>query len=397
MKALIFDPFSGASGDMIVASLIDIGADASRTREIMESVADVSVSIGRVNRRGIDSVHVDVISEKESPVLYPEMVDRIKSACMEPEVETSVLSIFSLLAEAESKVHNVPLDELHFHEVGQNDAIADVTGAAFAINELGCDLIYCTPITTGSGYVNTAHGKLPVPAPATLNILQNKGMIFRGGNVEGEYLTPTGAGIISYFATPVNSYPQSIPLKTGYGAGDMDPIHPNVLRSVLVDIEAALIQDHVELLETNVDDVTGEVLGNLVDELMGMGARDVTITPAIMKKGRPGHVIHVIARSRDTYRLAHRIICETGSLGVRVIPTRHRLIADRRMESVRISLNMNEFDIKVKIASDRNGSLLNIGAEFEDCRRVSLDSGIPVKDVIRIAEEAAWNKFGNRS
>ena len=394
MQALIFDPFSGASGDMIIGSLIDLGSDASVIRDIMESTADVSVSINRIFKRGISAVDLKVTAGKEQRRSYYELLDIIRSASLPKGIEKSALAIFSFLGDAESKVHGQSLDELHFHEVGQNDAIADVVGACTAINEFESHQVYCTPITVGSGFIESAHGTLPVPAPATLEILKAYKMKFRGGNVSQELLTPTGAATLAHFASSVDSFPQSLPLSIGYGAGDADTPHPNVLRTVLVEVDNALIQDSIEVLETNVDDVTGEVLGNLIEELLTLGARDVSITPTTMKKGRVGHIIQVIAKSEDTSKIARKIITETGSLGVRVIPTRHRLIADRRMDNVRITINDQQFEIAVKIAQDTHGTLLNISAEFEDCKAVATRCGVPLKDVIRRAEGEAWERFG---
>ncbi|MGP8336907.1 MAG: nickel pincer cofactor biosynthesis protein LarC [Methanosarcinaceae archaeon] len=402
MQSLFFDTFSGASGDMIIASLIDLGVDAFTVCEAMESAANVSVSVNRVIKRGIAATNVnvnvnadaDIKSGKEYSRGYLELLDDIRSASLPEKVEKDVLAVFSLMADAESKVHGQTLENIHFHEIGQNDAIADVVGACTAINELEWDKIYCTPIITGSGFVESAHGTLPVPAPATLEILCAGKMLFKGGAVQRELLTPTGAALLSYFSTAIDSFPQSIPIRIGYGAGDADTPHPNVLRTVLAGVNDLLVQDDIEVLETNVDDVTGEVLGNLIEQMLEMGARDVTITPATMKKGRPGHIIHVIAKSHDTFRLARKIITETGSLGVRVIPTRHRLIADRRMDSVKITIGEHEYEVAVKIAQDTHGALLNISAEFEDCKRVANMCGVPLKDVTRIAEEVAWKRFG---
>ncbi|MGP8319862.1 MAG: nickel pincer cofactor biosynthesis protein LarC [Methanosarcinaceae archaeon] len=400
MHAVVFDTFSGASGDMIIASLIDLGVDASVVCEAMESAANVSVSVNQVIKRGIAAAKVEVAvntnvkSEKKHSRGYFELLDEIRSASLPGMVEKDVLAVFSLMADAESKVHGQTLTNIHFHEVGQDDAIADVVGACTAIHELEWEIVYCTPITTGSGFVESAHGILPVPAPATLEILRAGKMLFKSGTVRRELLTPTGAALLTHFSTTVDSFPQSTPIRIGYGAGNADTPHPNVLRTVLADMDDALILDHIEVLETNVDDVTGEVLGNLIEQLLEMGARDVTIIPATMKKGRAGHIIHVIAKSQDTSRLARKIIIETGSLGVRIIPTSHRLIADRHMDSVKITIKEHEFEIAVKIAQDTHGTLLNISAEFEDCKRVANMCGVPLKDVIRRAEGVAWERFG---
>ncbi len=181
--------------------------------------------------------------------------------------------------------------------------------------------------------------------------------------------------------------------RTGYGAGSMDSAVPNVLRVIEGEIDEALISDSIEVLETNVDDVTGQVLGNLIDELLAAGARDVSIIPATMKKGRSGSIIQVIAKPEDSGALARKMIEETGSLGIRIIPVKHRLIAQREMDKVEIKINGRVFSIAVKIARDLRGVLLNISAEFEDCRKAARLSGVPVKDSIRRAEEEARKCF----
>lgn len=179
----------------------------------------------------------------------------------------------------------------------------------------------------------------------------------------------------------------------GYGAGSNDLFIPNVLRIIAGEIDDAFISDRIEMLETNVDDVTGQVLGNLIDELLSAGAKDVSIIPATMKKGRSGHIIQIIAKSEDSGKLARKIIEETGSLGVRIIPVKHRLIAQREMGKVDITVNNRIFPIAVKIARDMQGVLLSISAEFEDCKKTARESGVPVRDVIRIAEEKARQIF----
>jgi uncharacterized protein (TIGR00299 family) protein len=298
------------------------------------------------------------------------------------------------MAEAEASVHGQSdLEKLHFHEVGQSDALADVIGSSAAIHSLGCDSIYCTPISVGSGTIECAHGTLPVPAPATLEILRKGKLYFRGGGANKELLTPTGAAILSHFAKPVETFPQGKAIAIGYGAGDADLQGPNVLQGVLIEPDSYLIPDIIEVLETNADDVSGEVLGNLFEELLSMGARDVAIIPATMKKGRPAHIIKVIAKPEDSAKLARKIIVETGSLGVRVMPARHRLMAARNIERIRIELEGQEFETAVKVARDSEGVLLNISAEFEDCKKIAKISGIPVKEVMRRAEEAARKLF----
>ena len=395
MKTILFDPFSGASGDMIISTLIDLGADAGKVKDAMENVADVSVDISKTTKMGISAISVKVSTKKDTNLSFQEIIERIKSANLPSAVESDALSIFNILGNAESKVHGVPLTELHFHEIGQEDAIADIVGACTAFHDLGLanHRIYCNTISVGSGFVDFSHGKFPVPAPVTLEILKKYSLPWQSGHVEGELLTPTGAAILAHFVNESGNVP---PLKTegtGYGAGMKDTAVPNVLRAISGEIDDALIQDSIEMLETNVDDVTGQVLGNLIEELLKAGARDVAVLPATMKKGRSGHIIKVIVKPGDSGRIARKIIEETGSLGVRVIPVKHRLTAKREMDEVGLELNRKEYRIAVKISRDLHEILLNISAEFDDCKKASLDSGIPVRDVIRMAEEEARRLF----
>lgn len=395
MRSLIFNPFSGAAGDMILGCTLDLGADREAVKELIEASAPVSVDIKKVVKKGIKALDVRIsVPEREHARTYPELVDLIKESKLPSRVEASALDIFLKMAEAESLVHGVDdLEKLHFHEVGQSDALADVIGSSAAIHSLGCDYVYCTPINVGNGTIECAHGTLPVPAPATLELLRKGKLYFRGGNEQKELLTPTGAAILSHFARPVETFPQGRVISIGYGAGDTELNGPNVLQGVISELDSCLIPDMIEVLETNADDVSGEVLGNLFEELLAMGARDVAIIPATMKKGRPAHIIKVIAKPEDSAKLARKIIIETGSLGVRVIPTRHRLMAARRMESLKFEIEGEIYETAIKIASDSEGVLLNISAEFEDCKKIAKTSSIPVKEVMRRAEEAARKLF----
>jgi uncharacterized protein (TIGR00299 family) protein len=395
MKAILFDPFSGASGDMITAGLIDLGADSRKVREAMESAAHVGVEFSRAAKKGISAQFVNVITKKEGCMTFGEVLERINSLDLHPEIINDVISVFNILGKAEAKLHGTTLEKLHFHELGQEDAIADIVGACTAFHDLNLKKyrIYSTPISVGMGFIEFSHGKFPVPAPAALEILKEYSLIWQQGPVEGELLTPTGAALLAHFVNEKGTCPSMKTERIGYGAGNRDIFVPNVLRIISGEIDDALISDRIEMLETNVDDVTAQVLGNLIDELLTAGAKDVSIIPATMKKGRSGQIIQVIAKSEDSGRLARRIIEETGSLGVRLIPIKHRFIAQREMENVDIIINDRKFSIAVKIARDMRGVLLNISAEFEDCKKTAKESGVPVRDVIRIAEEKARQVF----
>ncbi len=395
MKAILFDPFSGASGDMIIGALLDLGASPQKVREAMESAAHVGVEFSRAAKKGISARLVNVVTKKEGSMTFGEILERINSLDLHPEIIKDAISVFNILGKAESKVHGTSLDKLHFHELGQEDAIADIVGACTAFHDLGLRKvrIYCTPISVGMGFIEFSHGKFPVPAPAALEILKEYSLPWQPGPVEGELLTPTGAALLAHFVNEKGVCSPMITERIGYGAGSRDLFIPNVLRIIEGEIDDALIPDRIEMLETNVDDVTGQVLGNLIDELLNAGAKDVSIIPATMKKGRSGHIIQVITKPEDSGKLARKIIEETGSLGVRIIPVKHRLIAQREMGKVDMTIDDRTFPITVKIARDMRGVLLNISAEFEECKKTAQESGVPVRDVIRIAEEKARQVF----
>ncbi len=391
---LAFEPFSGASGDMLTACLLDVGAEMAVVRENMEAVADVDVQIFPVTKAGVRATQVQVVT-REDHLSYVELVDIIRSSGLSSPIRANAQAILDIVAHAEATVHGVPLEELIFHELGARDAIADVIGACTAISLLQVDQIFTTPICLGGGYIATHHGHSPVPAPATAIILSHSDLITRGGPVEGELLTPTGAAILSFFTHTSGTFLPSLRVeRVGYGAGSRDYPHANVLRVTLGQLTDRLLSEDVHVLETNVDDVTGEVLGGLIDELLERGALDVVIVPTTGKKNRPGHILRVIAHPSETQPLARCIIQETGSLGVRVTPAHHRITTLRRFERVTLHIKGHAHAMTVKVATDREGHVLNVSAEFDEARELATKCGIPVKRVISMAEQEAWDMYG---
>ncbi|RZN33368.1 MAG: LarC family nickel insertion protein [Methanophagales archaeon ANME-1-THS] len=240
----------------------------------------------------------------------------------------------------------------------------------------------------GRGFVEAAHGLLPVPAPATVEILKDTSLVYQGGPFASasELLTPTGAAILAHFVHRSEPFlPQMRIEQSGYGAGSRDLPLPNVLRVSLGEI-GDLLRDEVEVLETNVDTVTGEVLGNLAEVLMANGAKDVAIVPALMKKGRTGYIIKVMTASPDAARIAYRIMEETGSLGVRMMQVKHRFIADREEKKVKVRIKGVEREVRVKIGKDAQGNVLSVAAEFEDVKQVARELKMPIKEVTKIVE-----------
>lgn len=395
MKAIVFEPFSGASGDMILGSLLDLGADESRIQDAI-SVFELELEVKEVEKRGIVAKKVEFVStvKKNAGCVrsYKDIVRTIKDSGLSKEIIQNSLTIFERIAKAEAKVHAEQKENLTFHELGALDTIGDLVGCSTAFLDIHPGTIISTPISVGSGFVETEHGFLPVPAPATVEILKNTSLLFHGGPSASELLTPTGAAIFAHFVLSSEPFlPQMRIEKTGYGAGSKDLPIPNVLRASVGEIEesVSLLRDNVEVLETNVDNVTGEVLGNLIEVLLAEGAKDVAIVPVQMKKSRSGHIIKVIVAPEDVRRMAYRIMEETGSLGVRVMQVKHRFIADREQKKVQVRIKDLEKEVGVKISRDTKGNLLNVAAEFEDAKLVAKELKMPLKDVIKLVEETA--------
>ena len=397
MFALLFDPSAGAAGDMILAALLDLGADEKRVRKAVESVG-CSLEIFREKKSHISATRARVISDRRYHSVE-EAESILQGSSLKGESLKRALAALDILAEAESRVHDVPKSQAHFHEVGALDALADIAGSCEAWNSLNAERILSRPISVGGGYVETAHGLLPVPGPAALEILRAHDIPWMGGPVDHELLTPTGAALL---AALVDQFVPRFPLiqaeRVGYGAGRKDLAVPNLLRGVMAKIISPSKADggdsdhygeRVVQLETNVDDVTGEVLGHLIELLMQAGALDVSVIPAVMKKGRSGNVIRALTRHEDMSRLAGMIIRETGSLGVRVFPSLHRFVAERMESSVSGEFEGKTFSAGLKI-SRMDGSLINVKAEYEDCKKIAEETGMPLRLVTKKVEELGW-------
>ncbi|MBA5942781.1 MAG: nickel pincer cofactor biosynthesis protein LarC [Methanophagales archaeon] len=403
MKALVFEPFSGASGDMILSSLLDMGmyVDESKIADAV-SVFNLEMEVKEVEKRGIAAKKVTFVNKNSKSKKsadgamtvqsYADIVRTIERSGLSEEIIQNSLSIFERIADAESSVHRVQKETLTFHELGALDTIGDLVGCSIAFMDIQPATIISTPIAVGGGSVKAEHGLLPIPAPATVEILKNTSLLYHGGPFESELLTPTGAALLAHFVHRSEHFlPQMRIEETGYGAGLQDLPMPNVLRVSLGEItnenlHLSMEIDAIEVLETNVDNVTGEMMGNFVEVLMAEGAKDVAISPVLMKKGRTGYVIKVITSQQDTARIAYRIMEETGSLGVRVMQVKHRFVADREEKTVKVRIRGVDKEVGVKIGRDAKGNVLNVAAEFEDVKRVAHELKMPLKDIMKIVE-----------
>ncbi|GAB6879932.1 nickel pincer cofactor biosynthesis protein LarC [Halorubrum gandharaense] len=477
MRTLAFDGRTGAAGDMVCAALIAAGADPAVLAPV-EDALPVRYEVGETTKNGIRATTVDVLltetdggeddeegshghshghSHDHGDGLshdhshphgdedhnhddhshshdhaegagvhrtYTEVVDLVESMELPDSVERTALDAFELLGRAEAAVHGTDLDETHFHEVGADDAVADVVGAALLLADLDPVRVVTGPVAAGSGQVEMSHGVYPVPAPAVVEIAERSDFSLVGGPVDRELLTPTGAAILGAIAEGVDTLPSIRVESAGYGAGDATfDRHPNVLRALVGDggdaAETAaehptghehsdthehagshhggLKHDDVVVLETNLDDAPPEVLGGLQSTLTDAGARDVTIVPTTMKKSRPGHLVKVICKPADSEAVAERLARETGTLGVREATASHRWVAERRFETATLELDGNIHEVSVKIGETTDGEVYDVSAEYDEAAAVAAEVGVPIRDVLRRAETAVHERLGGET
>jgi uncharacterized protein (TIGR00299 family) protein len=392
MRVLIFDPFHGAAGDMITGALLDCGADREAVMRAMAAVV-AEPSITTVNRAGICAIKVDTKATPAHRTLA-EVMEKLDGAA--PHVPAPALAmarrVFERINAAEEEVHGA---HAHFHEVGADDAIADIIGACTALHSLTVDGVKVLPITLGHGTATGSHGIFPIPAPATAVILKGTALVATSGDHAGELCTPTGAALLAEFSTLDPGTVEGYAIQAiGYGAGSRDPVHaPNVLRVMLVETSGRggdPAQDTVDLLETNVDDVSGEVIAHAIARFMEAGARDASAVPVIMKKGRPGFLIRVISLPETSARLAELMALELGTLGIRCIPAVHRFVAERTVEEVDVVINGEKRKMPVKCGW-MHGRIYLLKAEFGPAQTWARERGLPVRDVIQAVADAGRN------
>ena len=382
---IIIDPqSSGIAGNMLIGAFVDLGADKYKLKEIMETSAKdfggVEVEFSEISKHGIASTfcHVKILDNTHS-VNFKDFISKIRNLNINSDVKDTSIKIFKRIAEAEAKVHKKSLEEVHFHEVGASDAVADVIGSVYAYYSLGYDTqkIIGLPIAVGGGRVKTAHGTLPVPAPAVLEILKDANM--KGGPVDSELATPTGCAIYMELCDEICDF---IPLgktkKVGYGAGKKNFDHPNVLR--IIETSDIGKSDEIDVIETNIDHLTGEEIGYLFDTLLDAGARDVSVTPIIMKKNRQGSLLKVISKKDKREDILNAIFKETGSLGIRITPNIHRGISKREFKVKTFKINDKNYDVTFKIAYV-NGKIISQRPEYEDLKKIAKDSGLSLREV----------------
>jgi len=447
MRIAYLECFSGISGDMFLGALVDAGVSPGLLEKTVEALGvGAKLEISKVMRSGISATKVDVWvdgekdmpreeywakqdvvpgpakahhdheyahghnhhhehshhhesgSHEQSPTNAPaphehghshrglsEIRTIISASAISDSAKTTAIAIFEALGAAEAKIHNVPVESIHFHEVGAVDAIVDIVCAAVGAEALGVDGIVCSALNVGGGSVKCAHGTFPVPAPATVELLKNAPVYSSG--IEAELVTPTGAAIAKTLATRFGAFPEMKIEKSAYGAGSRDfPGHPNVLRIVIGEAVPVLTgktrSETISVMEANLDDLNPQVFGYVMDRLLEEGALDVFGMPVQMKKNRPGTLLTVLCKPEDAEKLIQLIFSETTTLGVRRREESRQTLA-RRWESVRTEWG----EVRIKIAS-MNGTVTNYAPEYEDCRRIAAEHHVPLKTVMQEASRA---------
>lgn len=409
-RILWIDATAGAAGDMLLGALVDLGVPLSVVREAASAlpISGFTLSSRRVSRGGIAAkrVHVRVAGKRrDDEHLHPEReaskghgrnlagIRRVlERGRLDPRVRKRALDVFSRLFEAEGKVHGLSPSRVHLHEAGAVDALVDVVGVAAAVEALGVDRIVVSPVTTGRGTVRSAHGILPVPAPAVLELL--RGVPVSGVDAEGERLTPTGAALLVCLADGWGPHPRMVQEGAGTGAGSLDdPLRPNVVRVVLGRApaeDAGTGSPEIEVLTAAIDDAPPQVVAFAVERLLAEGALDAYAAPVVMKKGRLGQEVTVLARPEDGDRLARILLSETTTLGLRR-RRESRVELDRRVE--RVATRWGKVSVKIGIL---DGTEIQAWPEYEECAKIARARGIPLREIQREVLSARERARGRR-
>ena len=385
MKTLYFDCFAGASGDMILGAMVAAGVDPGFLREQLSllRVSGFSIDFETVNRSGLSATYARVETAHEHKHRsLADIKEIIRGSDLASAVKERAVQIFTRLAEAEARVHNEPIDYVHFHEVGALDAIVDVVGAAICFDALQIERFVCSPLHVGSGMVKMAHGQFPIPPPAVTELL--KGVPFYATEITGELLTPTGAAIITTVCSEYGPIPKMTTETTGYGAGTREyQDFPNVLRVMLGETESTSATDErLWMLETNLDDASPQIIGHVMDRVLELGVLDCFLTPVQMKKNRPGVLLSVLCGRDEKSAVMKLLFTETTTLGVRSYEVTRRAL---QRSVVRVETQYGPIDVKV---AHLDGRVVNEMPEFEQCREAAAKANVPLKiveDAVRVA------------
>lgn len=385
MRIAYFDCFSGASGDMILGALIDAGLSPQRLRRELKKlqIPTIHLKAEKVLKAGLAATQVTVEgrNEKKSHRNLKEILRIVERSGVEADVKEKSREIFERIASVEGKIHRMPMEEIHFHELGGLDSIVDIVGSVWGIRQLGIEKIYVSKVNVGGGFVKCEHGILPVPAPATLSLMEGKPIYSSG--VERELFTPTGAAILTTLGSEFGSMPLINVERIGHGAGRDDFPHPNLLRLIIGTSVSTSQKERVVVIETNIDDMNPQFYDYVIEKLLAMEVLDVFITPVLMKKNRPGHLLTVISPSEKLPPITTFLLKETTTLGLRW-HEEERAKTDREI----LPLQTKYGRIRFKLAR-WEGKVINFSPEYEDCKRLALEKRVPLKEIFEEARKEA--------
>lgn len=384
MRLLYFDCFAGVSGDMILGALVDAGVPLGKLQAELArlNLAGFSLLSEKCVKNGFTGTRIIVRTEDQMAHRHLKHIrEIIEASSLSDKIKSTSLQVFQILAEAEAKIHNTTPEKIHFHEVGALDAIVDVVGSIIALDLLGIDQVRASAVHVGTGFVDCQHGRIPLPAPACMEIL--KGVPVYSTGLDAELATPTGVAILKTITASFGPIPPMRLEAIGYGAGTQDLPIPNHLRVLIGDSGDEYELDQVDLIETNIDDMPPEQFEFVIDKLMAAGALDVSLTPIIMKKSRPAVCLSVMSIPQDTPRLLKIIFTETSTLGVRLQKVERRKL---RRETRTVTTKYGEVRVKL---SWLEGRVRDISPEFEDCRKLATEQNVPLREICREAVQTA--------
>ena len=381
MRTAYFDCFSGISGDMILGALIDLGLSPKYLEKELKKldIPAFKLIVKNVRKNGISGVGVEVITKDKKERTLKDILKIIDKSKLDKDIKETAKKIFTRLNDAEAQVHRENKEHMHFHELGMLDTIVDVLGALIGIKKLGIEKIYGSALHIGSGFVKCSHGTLPVPSPATAELI--KGIPAYGKDVEGELVTPTGAVLITSLAEKFGNMPRIKIEKTGYGAGERNLSIPNLLRVIIGNMDDDYEQDRVALIQANIDDMNPQIYDYLFEKLFKKGAFDVWLAPIQMKKNRPAVCLSVLAKKNDVDSLCDVIFNETTTIGVRISE-----VSRKKLSRQEKAVNTKYGKISVKI-SKAGKSIKTITPSYDDCRKLAKKLNIPLKEIFEEAKK----------
>ena len=393
MKTLYVDAFAGAAGDMFLAAMIDLGFDPAELRPILDllNLPGDSLDVTTVQRGALECrrLVVRVPEDVEQPHRHlSDLLELADKLPVDKSVRGNAKKVFQRLGEAEAKVHGIDISKVHFHEVGAADSFVDIAGSCLALHYLGVDRIVCSPLPTGKGFVECEHGRIPVPAPATLKLIEEIPTF--QGPFETEVLTPTAAALLSTLCDEFGDRPPGVVTQVGYGAGSRvtEEGPPNALRLVIIDdATAGREKKPTVMIEANIDDMNPQLYPGFIDKLLAAGALDVTLHPCIMKKGRPGILVRAVAGADRLEDVTDLFFAESTTIGVRHWDL-GRIVGERRLTKVKT--NYGAVNVKV---SRHKGKVVNAQPEFRDCESAAKIFNVPVKMVVQEALAAFYGKL----